>query len=288
MVGAPPTLICAREASCRLPATVGGCVREGQEIVLDTMVEFDGLEFLFVIAVALDTPISSRSGQVLATRSHLYRAITRGQMMVTVVNEVVRGGWLEFLGHIELDGAEATGGFDMEAARSSTDRNAAKAIMQRSAQQEAEEGKGIGKADRKQAAEKDEEKETVEEKGKGEGEEVGEEGDKAKQTQGEEEKEGEGEQKPVKKIVQSIWDTSSNDAGVERLAQAGDGKEATPQFMPFKVRRARCLRVAADVAARPWLRWSCGGICAHLHLPAWVGRGGRRGEAGVVCVAAFW
>ena len=32
----------------------------------------------------------------------LYRAVTRAQLMVLVVNEFLPGGWLEFLGHVRL------------------------------------------------------------------------------------------------------------------------------------------------------------------------------------------
>jgi streptogramin lyase len=66
-----------------------------QQLVLDTVDNFNGLERLIVIAVDLDSPIEL--GAAAKTRSQLYRAITRSQMMVVVVNEVLRGGWLEFL-----------------------------------------------------------------------------------------------------------------------------------------------------------------------------------------------
>merc|ERR1712091_252728 len=36
------------------------------------------------------------------TRSSLYRAVTRAHLMVVVVNEFLRGGWLEFLGSVRL------------------------------------------------------------------------------------------------------------------------------------------------------------------------------------------
>ena len=68
----------------------------------------DGLERLVVICVGLDHIIDRGAG-VLETRSRLYRAMTRAQLAVAVVNEVVPGGWLEFLGRVELG---ADGGFD--------------------------------------------------------------------------------------------------------------------------------------------------------------------------------
>lgn len=71
-------------------------------LVLDTVEQFDGLERLFVIAVGLDSPIEYNDA-ALETRSRLYRALTRAQMMVIVVNEKLRGGWLEFLGHVRFN-----------------------------------------------------------------------------------------------------------------------------------------------------------------------------------------
>ena len=38
----------------------------------------------------------------LDTRSRIYRAMTRAQLMVVLVNESVSGGLLEFLGHVRL------------------------------------------------------------------------------------------------------------------------------------------------------------------------------------------
>jgi hypothetical protein len=64
-----------------------------QYLVLDTVDNFNGLEWLIVIAVGLDSP----SGIGSRARSNLYRGITRAQMTAVVVNEVVHGGWLEFL-----------------------------------------------------------------------------------------------------------------------------------------------------------------------------------------------
>jgi hypothetical protein len=48
-----------------------------------------------VICVGLDAPVDA-SDALGASRSQLYRAITRAHMLVLVVNELVRGGWLEF------------------------------------------------------------------------------------------------------------------------------------------------------------------------------------------------
>jgi hypothetical protein len=100
-----------------------------ERIVLDSIDQFDGLERLIVIGIGLDHPISDAScagegprpaegaegvgdaaegaGEAGAspdrhTRSLLYRAVTRAHMQVIVVNELISGGWLEFLGSVRL------------------------------------------------------------------------------------------------------------------------------------------------------------------------------------------
>jgi hypothetical protein len=77
-----------------------------QCLVLDTIDNFNGLERLIVIAIGLDSPIDHgpmAHGVASRTRSDLYRAITRAQMLVVVVNELVSGGWLEFLSCVTFD-----------------------------------------------------------------------------------------------------------------------------------------------------------------------------------------
>ena len=59
-----------------------------------------GLEQLFVICINLDSKISGSEFDV-ATRAHIYQGLTRAQLHAVVVNQVVKGGWLEFLGLIE-------------------------------------------------------------------------------------------------------------------------------------------------------------------------------------------
>ena len=66
---------------------------------------FDGLERLFVICVGLDARIDG--GLAGETRSRLYRAMTRAQLGVIVVNARLPGGWLEFLGRVSFRGDEA-------------------------------------------------------------------------------------------------------------------------------------------------------------------------------------
>ena len=67
---------------------------EPQEVVIDTIESFDGMERLVILAVGLDTP---RTGEVMESYSMIYRAMTRAHLFVAVVQQLVPGGWLEFL-----------------------------------------------------------------------------------------------------------------------------------------------------------------------------------------------
>jgi hypothetical protein len=96
-------LVDAATASAVLPRaeTEARAADAKQLLVVDSVDNMDGLERLVVICVGLDHVID-RSEGVLETRSRLYRAMTRAQLAVAVVNEVLPGGWLEFLGRVEL------------------------------------------------------------------------------------------------------------------------------------------------------------------------------------------
>ena len=82
-----------------------------EAILVDTVARVDGLERLFVIGVALDAKIDSepaaegsgRREEDLDTRSRIYRAMTRAHFLVVLVNEFLRGGWLEYLNNLSLD-----------------------------------------------------------------------------------------------------------------------------------------------------------------------------------------
>eukprot|EP00434_Breviolum_minutum_P027950 symbB.v1.2.024729.t1/scaffold2363.1/size81248/2 len=69
-------------------------------IILDTVEHAKGLEQLFVICIDLDSKISDSEIDV-ATRARIYQGLTRAQLHAVVVNQLVKGGWLEFLGLIE-------------------------------------------------------------------------------------------------------------------------------------------------------------------------------------------
>jgi hypothetical protein len=69
-------------------------------IVVDTLESFDGMERLFVLAVGLDSRLTTEAC------CGIYRAITRAHMFVCVVQEHVPGGWLEFTANMHQGEAE--------------------------------------------------------------------------------------------------------------------------------------------------------------------------------------
>lgn len=71
--------------------------RVPSRVVLDTLESFDGMERLFVFAVGLDS-VKTTGGCC-----GIYRAITRAHMFVCVVQEHLKGGWLEFTAAVECD-----------------------------------------------------------------------------------------------------------------------------------------------------------------------------------------
>jgi hypothetical protein len=74
-----------------------GKTQTRQQLVIDSIDNFDGLECLIVFGVHLDGPTSDTR-----LRSRICRSITRGQMLSVIVNENVRGGWLEWLQRAQL------------------------------------------------------------------------------------------------------------------------------------------------------------------------------------------
>ena len=86
----------------------GGSSHSGKEhIVMDDVSQFDGMEFLVVICVCLDTPKSVDGDQASTaafaeSRSRLYRGITRAHMLALAVNTFVPDGWLAYLSTVRL------------------------------------------------------------------------------------------------------------------------------------------------------------------------------------------
>ena len=82
-----------------LPEAVHQDRREDQ-LTLDWDTNAKGLEQLFVICIGFDAQITGDTDNF--TRARLYHAITRAQLQAIVVDQVVRGGWLEFINTLKL------------------------------------------------------------------------------------------------------------------------------------------------------------------------------------------
>eukprot|EP01047_Picozoa_sp_COSAG01_P026786 COSAG01_NODE_1738_length_9362_cov_3.455468_4_plen_762_part_00 len=91
-------LATAQEACALVGPTTDGT----EWLLLDEIEQLDGLERLIVIAVGLDSPIDDTNVDVLEARSMLYRAMTRAQMLVHVVNAMIPSGWFAFLTTVQL------------------------------------------------------------------------------------------------------------------------------------------------------------------------------------------
>jgi hypothetical protein len=75
-------------------------------VICDTLDSFDGMERLFVLAVGLDTVAVGNSdvqSDMASGCSGIYRAITRSHMFVGVVQEHLKGGWLEYITTVTMD-----------------------------------------------------------------------------------------------------------------------------------------------------------------------------------------
>eukprot|EP00928_Gymnodinium_smaydae_P030743 TRINITY_DN22775_c0_g4_i1.p1 TRINITY_DN22775_c0_g4~~TRINITY_DN22775_c0_g4_i1.p1 ORF type:complete len:1701 (+),score=392.27 TRINITY_DN22775_c0_g4_i1:58-5160(+) len=108
---------------------------DGEWLLYDSIDQMDGLERLIVIGIGLDSAIGNddqqekkekQEGAVLETRSMLYRAITRSHLMVIIVNEFLRGGWLEFLGSVRLKECES---FDSKAELAQSETKAVEGVV---------------------------------------------------------------------------------------------------------------------------------------------------------------
>ena len=110
-------LVSAQEASATFSVEMEhthSVEEEGERIVLTSISAADGLERLAVILVGLDVPNEEKKdaggaeetkegGANDLTRSIIYRGLTRAQMLVTVVNEHVPGGYFEWTNNVVLD-----------------------------------------------------------------------------------------------------------------------------------------------------------------------------------------
>ena len=74
--------------------------RRKDDLILDWDSNAKGLEQLFILCIGLDARITRDNDNF--TRARLYHAITRAQLQAVVVDQLVRGGWLEFLNALRL------------------------------------------------------------------------------------------------------------------------------------------------------------------------------------------
>ena len=106
-----------------------------ETIVVDSVSAFDGLERLIVIAVGLDANIDDSTGNsTLETRSLLYRALTRAQMMAVVVDQFLAEGYLAFLSKLSL---RSDAMFDAKEALAQQNTLAVEEVVERAIQAEA-------------------------------------------------------------------------------------------------------------------------------------------------------
>eukprot|EP00935_MAST-01C_sp_MAST-1C-sp1_P002828 g2828.t1 len=209
-IGSRFALIDAVKASRTVPGAKGPKrvpERKNEWLVFDSIDNFNGLERLIVIAVDLDRAIDNGEGSsTLETRSRLYRAITRAQLMAAVVNEIIVGGWLEFLTRVQL----SKGRFDAARAQTECRNDAAQEVCGGGGEELGErvEGKRLAQANAHEVK-----------------------AARMQRQQGlsEEEKTEEETEEKVADVAkerarQSVWDTSGND----RFASSG-----ILAFMPF-------------------------------------------------------
>ena len=97
-------------------------------VVVDTVASFDGLERLIILGVDLDVIMHDPSVDTHESRSMLYRALTRAHMFAMLINELLRGGWLEFLMGIKLD-QQTEEKFDLQDEKGRQDHEAAKRML---------------------------------------------------------------------------------------------------------------------------------------------------------------
>ena len=103
-------------------AAIGACaIGESERLIFDTIERFDGQERLLVLVVGMD----AAGAKLPFARSRIYRAISRAQLQCSVINELVPGGWLEFISHTKLDGAA----FDRDAEEKLRNRSAASSML---------------------------------------------------------------------------------------------------------------------------------------------------------------
>ena len=180
-----------------------------EALMLDEIANVDGLEMLICIGVGLDSPID-KSAADLVVRSMIYRMLTRAQFLAIVVNELVPGGWLEFLGHINLQSDQK---FDRQQEQAMMDEEATLKVAHAAVAEVEKDGDWAVKVEQAMQSRLTSQPESTPVA--------------AVATPLKKRNTADVPQVPPKPkaVLQSIWDASAN------TATPGDEK---PQFMPFK------------------------------------------------------
>ncbi|CAL1127891.1 unnamed protein product, partial [Cladocopium goreaui] len=72
-----------------------------EALIIDTVANAKGLEKLIIICIGLDEKLGDQKTNC-ETRALIYQALTRAQLQVVVVNQLLPGGWFEFLGKVKF------------------------------------------------------------------------------------------------------------------------------------------------------------------------------------------
>ena len=72
-----------------------------EALIIDTVANAKGLEKLIIICIGLDEKLGNQKTNC-ETRALIYQALTRAQLQVVVVNQLLPGGWFEFLGKVKF------------------------------------------------------------------------------------------------------------------------------------------------------------------------------------------
>ena len=98
---------------------------EKEVIVLDSIDNAKGLEQLIVLCIALDVRIDGTENDFLA-RARIFQGLTRAQLQAIVINELIIGGWLQWLGYVTFNES-----FQEEAALQETTADPSEEVLTR-------------------------------------------------------------------------------------------------------------------------------------------------------------
>lgn len=94
-------------------------------IVLDSIDNAKGLEQLIVFCIGLDARINGTESDFVA-RARIFQGLTRAQLQAIVINELIIGGWLQWLGYVTFNES-----FQEEAALQETTADPSEEVLTR-------------------------------------------------------------------------------------------------------------------------------------------------------------